>query len=78
MRIQYHILNGDSSKQQFPEKLHGEIIVARECLVDGNVKGNSLDELFHSRAQFISNNYEGYHEQDYYKKQFLNSKKYKI
>ncbi len=68
MRTQYHILNGDALKQQFPEKIQGEIIVARECLVDGNVSGNSLDELFHSRAQFISNNYEGYNEQDYYKK----------
>ncbi len=67
MRTQYHILNGDALKQQFPEKIQGEIIVARECLVDGNVSGNSLDELFHSRAQFISNNYEGYNEQDYYK-----------
>jgi len=68
MRTQYHILNGDSLKQQFPKRIQGEIIVARECLVDGSVSGNSLDELFHSRAQFISNNYKGYKEQDYYKK----------
>lgn len=68
MRKQYHILNGDSLKQQLPEKIQGNIIVARECLVDGNVKGNNLDELFHSRSQFISSNYEGYKEQDYYEK----------
>ncbi len=68
MKTQYHILNGDSLRQQFPEKIQGEIIVARECLVDGNVRGNNLDELFQVRAQFISNNYEGYNEQEYYKK----------
>ncbi len=39
MRKQYHILNGDSLKEQFPENIQGDIIVARECLVDGNVKG---------------------------------------
>jgi hypothetical protein len=58
MKTQYHILNGDSLKQQFPETIQGEIIVTHECLVDGNVRGNSLDELFQVRAQFISNNYE--------------------
>lgn len=68
MKKQYQILNGDSLKQQFPKNIEGEIIVARECLLDGNVKGSSLEELFHSRAQFISNNYKGYSEQDYYKK----------
>jgi len=68
MRKQYHILNGDSLKEQFPENIQGEIIVARECLVDGDVRGSSLAELFHSRARFISSNYEGYHEQDYYEK----------
>ena len=68
MRKQYHILNGDSLKQRLPDNIQGIIIVARECLVDGNVKGNDLDELFHSRSQFISSNYEGYNEQDYYEK----------
>ncbi|WP_346859443.1 DUF1835 domain-containing protein [uncultured Draconibacterium sp.] len=68
MRKQYHILNGDSLKEQFPEIIQGEIIVARECLVDGNVNGNSLPDLFKVRAEFISNNYDGYKEQDYFEK----------
>ena len=67
MRRQYHILNGDSLKQQFPENIQGDIIVARECFVDGNVKGKDLDQLFASRAKFISKNYGGT-EQDYYEK----------
>lgn len=68
VKKQYHILNGDSLKNQFPESIKGEIIVARECLVDGNVQGKNLEELFYTRAQFISNNYQGYTEQDYYDK----------
>ncbi|GJM35445.1 MAG: hypothetical protein DHS20C18_44460 [Saprospiraceae bacterium] len=42
---QYHILNGDSLKEQFPENIQGEIIIARECLVDGSVKGRTLVEF---------------------------------
>ncbi|NHN27515.1 DUF1835 domain-containing protein [Flavobacterium jejuense] len=68
MRKQYHILNGDSLKEQFPENIQGEILVARECLVDGNVNGNSLIDFFKVRAEFISNNYDGFKEQDYFEK----------
>ncbi|WP_320018460.1 DUF1835 domain-containing protein [Labilibaculum manganireducens] len=68
MKKQYHILNGDSLKHQLPEAIQGEFIVARECLVDGNVEGNNLTELIHTRATFISLNYEGYNEQNYYEK----------
>lgn len=75
MRNQYHILNGDSLKEQFPENIQGDLIVARECLVDGNVEGASLAELFHTRAHFISHNYEGYNEQDYYDKTVSEFKK---
>lgn len=70
MKKQYHILNGDSLKHQLPEAIQGEFIIARECLVDGNVEGNNLTELIHTRATFISLNYEGYNEQNYYEKQF--------
>tara|TARA_Y100000766_G_scaffold210514_1_gene182101 strand:- start:284 stop:1039 length:756 start_codon:yes stop_codon:yes gene_type:complete len=68
MRKQYHILNGDSLKEQFPENIQGEIIVAKECLVDGSVKGNNLTDFFKTRAKFISSNYDGYNEQDYFEK----------
>jgi len=67
MRKQYHILNGDSLKQNFPEEIQGEVIVARECLVDGDVQGRDLNELLSTRAKFISQNYGG-SEQDYYLK----------
>jgi hypothetical protein len=67
MRKQYHILNGDSLGQQFPEDIEGEIIIARECFVEGDVKGTNLDELFASRAKFLSMSYGGT-EQDYFDK----------
>ena len=52
-----HILNGDALKDQFPSSLKGELIVAKECLVDGNVSAHSLDELFNLRATFLKENY---------------------
>lgn len=66
MSEQYHILNGDALREQFPKSITGKIIVARECLVDGNVEGRSLEELLATRARFISSTYYGYSEDDYY------------
>ncbi len=48
-----HILNGDSLKERFPESLVGEIVVARECLVNGNISGSNLNEFFRNRAAFL-------------------------
>jgi len=66
MKQIYHILNGDALKEQFPEKRAGDIIVARECLVDGPVAAGSLKELFAVRAEFITTDYAGYSEADYF------------
>ena len=49
----YHILNGDSLMSQLPASILGELIVARECLVDGNIQGDTLSELFANRAEHI-------------------------
>lgn len=67
MRKQYHILNGDALRIQFPASIKGEIIVARECLVDGDVAGNTLEELFTTRAKFLGEQY-GVSEKDYHEK----------
>jgi hypothetical protein len=53
----FHILNGDSLRQQFPKDLHGEILVTRECLIEGDVKGNVIEELFDTRAKYINRCY---------------------
>ncbi len=68
MSFVYHILNGDCLKDQFPTNIEGELIVARESLIDGDVNGDSLHELFETRSKFISLNYEGFTEKDYFKK----------
>jgi len=60
-----HILNGDSLKSCWPNSIVGELIVARECLVDGNVKGENLEELFANRAKFICS-YGGFTQASYY------------
>lgn len=61
-----HILNGDSLLHQLPDHIPGERIVARECLVDGDVDGETLDELFQARASFISSHYGDYTEEEYF------------
>lgn len=55
---QYHILNGDALKAQLPiDKIEGNLIVCRECLIDGTIKGDSLIEFWDNRAAFIENAY---------------------
>lgn len=62
-----HILNGDSLKNQLKGLVKEEVIVARECLIDGNVQGESLAKLYANRAKFIAE-YDGFEIEDYYQK----------
>lgn len=48
-----HILNGDALRAHLPVSIDGEIIITRECLVDGDVTGNSLEQLFANRSRFL-------------------------
>lgn len=64
----YHILNGDALKEIFPASIEGEIIVFRECLVEGNVTGENLEDFLENRAEFISSNFEGLTKADYFEK----------
>ena len=48
-----HILNGDSLLDKFPNELKGERIVARECLIEGDVSANNLSEFYKNRASFL-------------------------
>ncbi len=55
----FHILNGDALKSQLPANtLLGEVIVARECLVDGDVSGNTLNEIIQSRITSMHEMYD--------------------
>ena len=53
-----HILNGDALKERFPSSLGSDLLVARECLIDGDVSADSLDEFFEVRASYLSATYE--------------------
>lgn len=64
----YHILNGDCLKSQFPKDILGELIIVRECLADGTVEGESLDDFFENRAKFIIENDANASKEDYFEK----------
>jgi len=56
--MQHHILNGDALKAQLPlDKIDGYFIICRECLIDGNITGDSLMEFWDNRTQFIEQTY---------------------
>lgn len=55
--MEIHILNGDALKAQLPDSLPGERIVMRECLVDGEPSGETLDLLLENRATFLEKAY---------------------
>ena len=58
----YHILNGDSLANSFPDaKIVGDIIVVREGLIDGNLSGDNLPDFWQSRATYM-----GMTETEYY------------
>lgn len=55
-----HIVNGDALAERFPLALGGDMIVMRECLVDGPVSdGGDLEEFFRRRAQFLGEAFGG-------------------
>ncbi|KAA3630392.1 MAG: DUF1835 domain-containing protein [Bacteroidetes bacterium] len=53
----FHVLNGDALKDQLSGIIRGELIVARECLIDGPVDGELLEHFFQQRAEFIEEAY---------------------
>jgi hypothetical protein len=56
----YHILNGDCLAEQLNQtSIQGQRIVCAECLIDGDVSGDTLSEFWETRAKFISESYSG-------------------
>lgn len=66
MNKQAHILNGDILKERFPKNIEGDLIVMRECLVDGDVNGKTLLEFYQTRSNFLHEHYELSSPKDYY------------
>jgi hypothetical protein len=58
----YNILNGDSLAYSFPDaNIEGDIIVVREGLMDGNLSGDNLPDLWQSRAKYMGLTEAEYH-----------------
>lgn len=50
-----HVLPGDSLVEIFKATvIEGEIIVCRECLIDGDVQSNSLEDFWRVRENYLS------------------------
>lgn len=69
MSMQKHILPGDSIIEPFREtNIAGEIIVCRECLIDGDLSAESLEEFWRVREDFLKDAYgETQKSDDFYK-----------
>ena len=62
----YHILNGDALTDTFTATgLGGEVIVMRECLVEGDLTGDTGQAFYQTRAKYLSKTY-GADKEDYY------------
>lgn len=60
-----HILNGDCLMAQLHDIVDDQRIVFRECLIDGNVQGETLADFYANRANFTSR-YPGCSVKSYY------------
>jgi len=57
--MKLHVLPGDALAEDFRRTgIGGTIIVCRECLVEGDVKADNLEEFWRVRADFIGETYE--------------------
>jgi hypothetical protein len=50
-----HILNGDGLAENF--NLAGEVVICRECLIEGNLTADKKSDFWQVRADFINNSY---------------------
>ena len=59
MRI--HALSGDAQVETFNETgIDGDVVVCRECLIEGPVRAANLDDFWRARAEFLDVDFEAY------------------
>lgn len=62
-----HVLPGDTLTEKFKEtEIEGEIIICRECLVEGDLMAQSEDDFWNVRAAFLKSVY-GESEEKYFR-----------
>ncbi len=53
-----HVLSGDSLVEPFGKtNIDGEIIVCRECLIDGDLMAENLEEVWNVRDEYLSKSF---------------------
>ncbi len=64
----YHVLPGDAQVETFKRtNIEGEIIVCRECLIEGETQAANLENFWKIRAEFVGKTY-GEDESEYRRK----------
>ncbi len=59
MHKTYQVLNGDALIDRFlATKLTGEMLVMRECLINGDLSGATPREFYQNRADYLANAYQ--------------------
>lgn len=54
----YHVLNGDALVDRFAATgLPGEVVVARECLIEGDLSGDTREAFYRTRAAWFAGAY---------------------
>src|SRR5688572_12480771 len=62
--MEVHVLNGDALAYKF--FIEGEVIVARECMMEGPLRANSMEEFWNTRATYLSEHFLETDSPDYY------------
>ncbi len=58
--MKVHVLSGDALTETFRKtNIDGEILVCRECLIEGDVNAQSLEDFWQTRARFIEKTHGG-------------------
>lgn len=54
----YHVLPGDAQVEIFKQtNIEGEIIVCRECLIEGDLQAENLEDFWQVRENYLSKHY---------------------
>lgn len=55
-----HVLPGDALAEKFKDaRIDGDVVVCRECLIEGGVKAENIDDFWKIRTEFIKKTYGG-------------------
>jgi len=52
-----HILNGDALFSRFPIQISGDIIIFRECLIEGPIEEQDIESFLYIREAYLSERY---------------------